>query len=290
MNDLIATEADLEARIHSALQLAFPWLHATSIRHQTTFSVSVGQKNLQVDGKVNYDARGRADILLKWGKRPLAILELKRPGLTLKYEDDTQGLSYARLLDPQAPLVVVTNGTDLRLLETHSGQPWNPEEPSEKEFVNLLRSASLAATGNSKFAISTLMGTNSQIWMQAIRETSNEIITEMSGSWGDSLKPFVPEFLIPRTATRLVLQELNKDTKLVLVEGPPLIGKSNVLRQLSLETSASGELVVLFLEGDSGSGILQQTADILSRSLNWPLGQVEVRQWLSCLSLIFIQR
>ena len=284
VNNFIATEADLEAEIRAALQLAFPWLPVGSIQHQTTLSVSLGRKCLTADGKKNYTSLGRADILLSWKERPLAILELKRPSLALELEDDAQGLSYARLVNPQAPLVVVTNGTDIRLLETHTGQPWLPTERSEQAFASLLKSASLVATGDIKFAISTLMGSNPQIWMQAIRKTSEEYIAEMSGPWKDSLKPFVSEFLIPRKATGSVLRELRDGAKLVLIEGPPLIGKSNVLRELCLETSDTDEFVTLSVEGDSGSGILQQIADSLSQSLDWPLDQDEVRRWLLNLS------
>ena len=42
------------------------------------------------------------------------FLELKRPGSLLTTDDDEQGLSYARMLHPRPPLVVVTNGQATR--------------------------------------------------------------------------------------------------------------------------------------------------------------------------------
>src|SRR6266480_3384747 len=145
-----STEADLEAEIHAALRLAFPWLRDGSIRHQVTFSFSFGGKRITVDGAKGDVAHSRADILLYWNERPLAVLELKRAGLALDAEDDAQGLAYAGVLYPRPPLVVVTNGTVVRFLETHAGKEWIPEERSEEAFTELIRSASLAATHDLK--------------------------------------------------------------------------------------------------------------------------------------------
>ena len=282
--EILPTEGDLEAEIHGALRLAFPWLPDGSIQHQTTFSFPIGTKHITVDGKEQEAAHARADILLHWNGQPLAILELKRPSVAIDVDDDVQGLSYARVLNPQAPLVVVTNGTDCRLLETYTGKKWLPDEPSQEAFAELVRSAGLAATRNLKIAIETLMGSNPAIWAQAIRQTSAQNIDELSGAWGDSLRPFVPEFLIPRQATRAVLHRLRDGERLILVEGPPLIGKSNILRELSQQTQDADDLVTLFLEADAGRGVLQQLADSLSQALSWPIHREEARGWLLRLS------
>ncbi len=94
------TEADLEAEIHHAIALAIPWLPAKSIRHQTKFSFTFGRKKIDVDGTEASRAEARSDIVLYNGDRPLAVLELKRAGVPLTPDDDAQGLSYARVLNP----------------------------------------------------------------------------------------------------------------------------------------------------------------------------------------------
>ena len=259
-----STESDLEAEIHGALRLAFPWLPDASIRHQTTFSFSFGGKRITVDGTKGDVAHARTDILLYWNEQPLAVLELKRGGLAIDAEDDAQGLSYAGILYPRPPLVVITNGSVVKFLETHTGKEWLPEKRSEEAFTTLVRSATLAATHDLRVAISTLMGSNPQIWAQALRQTSEENLADLSGDWDEPLRPFVPEFLIPRRATKAVLQELYDGKRLILVEGPPLIGKSNVLRELCQQTRQTDDFVTFFVEGDAGSGIFQQLADTLS--------------------------
>ncbi len=110
------TEADLEAEIHQAIAQAFPWMPAESIHHQTKFSFTFGRKKIDVDGTEASRAEARSDIVLYDGDRPLAVLELKRAGVPLTPDDDAQGLSYARVLSPSPPLVVVTNGTDLHFI------------------------------------------------------------------------------------------------------------------------------------------------------------------------------
>ena len=132
------TEADLEASIHHAVAQAFPWLARGSIRHQTRFAFSFGRKKIEVDGAEVSRAESRSDIILYNGERPLAVLELKRAGVPLTADDDAQGLSYARVLNPSPPLVVVTNGNDLHIVETHGGKKWAATVPTEQEFQALV--------------------------------------------------------------------------------------------------------------------------------------------------------
>ncbi len=278
------TEADFEADLQAALHRAFPWLPPGSIKHQTKFSFTWGRATIEVDGREQNKATARADILLYSGERPLAVLELKRPGHELDDSDIAQGLSYARMLHPRPPLVVVTNGKDLSLLETHTGNEWKPSNPGEEAFSSLLQKAAHVATGDLRLAVDTLMGSNPAIWVQAIRQTSALAIGEMSGEWGDQLLPFVPGFLIPRKATAATVALLKEGKRLILVEGPPLAGKSNVLRELAAQTAEAEDLAVLFVEAEAGVGAYRTIAGALSSALSWPVTDEEARAWLMRLS------
>jgi type I site-specific restriction endonuclease len=134
-----ATEQDFETEIRLAVRKAFPWLKANDVKHQVKFFFNVGHAVLTVDGKKTYRAEGRADVLIETKGSPLAILELKRPGNPLTSADELQGLSYARLLPKMAPLVLVTNGTEARLIATHSGKEWNPPNRDATQLANLLK-------------------------------------------------------------------------------------------------------------------------------------------------------
>ena len=278
------TEADLEAAIQAALQRAFPWLPQGSIRHQTKFAFHFGRSSVEVDGATASRSEARADILLYLGDQPLAVLELKRAGARLTRADEEQGLSYARMLHPRPPLVVVTNGADARLLETHTGNEWRPTEVSEAAFKQLIEAAGRASTLDLKQAVSTLMASSPQIWVQAVRQASAATIEELSGSWSEATLPFVHGFLIPRRATRAVLDRLIKGSRLIAVEGPPLVGKSSILCELSKRTAEAPDIVVLFLEAKSGGGVFQALADVLRSALSWPVTREEAREWLLRLS------
>lgn len=271
------TEADLEAAIHGVLTKAFPWLPAHAIRHQTKFSFTFGRKRVDVDGTESSRAEARADVLLYNDKQPLAVLELKRPGVPLTADDDAQGLSYARVLNPSPPLVVVTNGDQLRIIETHAGLPWQPTEYNEQSFHHLVANAAHIAAADTKRAIETLMGTNASVWQQAVRHTSADTLSDLCASYDKPAFPFVRDFLIPRTATTAVLSLVEQNAKLIIVEGQPLTGKSSVLRDITQRTEQHPDIATLYIEGH---GILQGLADAMARSLAWPVSQDEARDWL----------
>lgn len=98
--------------------LAALGVQAHEIRAQRTFSLRLGRGMIHNVG--GPDVRtGRLDYLVVRGDgRPLFVVEAKGPGITLTDDDRDQGVSYARLTDPMAPLVLVTNGTEARLFDT----------------------------------------------------------------------------------------------------------------------------------------------------------------------------
>ena len=277
------TEADLEAEIRVALRLAFPWVPARDLKHQTKFRFQLGHAVITVDGRKAYRADGRADIIIEARGEPLAVMELKRRGNPLTSDDARQGLSYARVMEKMPPLVVVTNGVDVRLLETYSGNEWKPIGDLDGEFAKLINAASRAAAVDVKQAVEVLLGTGADIWVSAVRQSSARILSDLSGPWGDPLRPFVPDFLIPREATQGVLAYLLNGAQAVIVKGAPLAGKSSILRELVLATEKSSDLAVFFIEADA-HGIFQRLANLLASTLAWPVSPDEVRTWLRRLS------
>ncbi|MCZ2498909.1 hypothetical protein GN316_19270 [Xylophilus sp. Kf1] len=259
--------------------MAFPWLPDGAIKHQIKFSFKFGRQTLWVDnGKSGAEAR--LDILLEKDGRQVAIMELKRPGLVLTDDDGAQGLSYARLVEPPAPLVVVTNGKAVRILETASGNSWQPSTASDKAFQSLLVQASRVASADIRHAIDTLMGTDPRIWVQAIRHVSAAAIAELTASWDEPALPFAADFLAPREATQQLMKYLGESHKLLMLSGPPLSGKSNVLRELFVRTEGSDAIVILYVEAGVGGGVLQALADAIARALDWPVSPEEARAWL----------
>ena len=274
------TEYDLETEISAAIALAFPRLTAGSIKHQIEFTIRLGHATITLKGRESWIKRGRADILLELNGKPLAILELKRSNISITHEDGKQGLSYARLLPIMAPFVVVTNGNQTRIIETFSGQPFKGESPDAESFEALLNSAGKVAAADRDDAISTLMGTDPQVWTSALAAASAIAVEELTTTADGPRRPFGP-LQIQRSATRQLAEAL-RDSRLVLVSGPPLVGKTNVLQQLirfmDLEVACG-----LFLECGA-SEIFRKIADLLADALDWPVDPEAARNWVRQIS------
>ncbi|TAZ56711.1 type I restriction enzyme HsdR N-terminal domain-containing protein [Rhizobium ruizarguesonis] len=277
------TEADYEGSMVATIAKVFPWLPAGDVRHQIKFAFNFGRASIEVDGAAEYRKEGRADIVLYNRESPLAVLELKRHGLPLSSDDEAQGLSYARVLNPMAPLVVVTNGDEVRLVKTHDGLPLDGAPLSETQFTAVVTAAARVAKADVARAIETLMGTNPTVWRQAVQQVSAAAIQELTATASDHSLPFDPNFLLERKCTVKVRDHLAQGDRLILVEGQPLIGKSNVLRELVEKTRDDENLVTLFVSAD-GSGVIQSLADAFASQLAWPVTTSEARHWLIQLS------
>lgn len=279
----LPTESDLEARIHGTVARIFPWISSGSLRHQLRFSIKFGRATIEVNGRSVSSAEGRLDILVSDGDTPLAVLELKREDVPLSAADEQQGLSYARMLLPSPPLVIVTNGRETRLLASHDGSPLDAGDFHAEQLKNLISAASTVATGDLKKAIEILLGQRGSLWIDAIRAATANTIDDMCGTWDEYLQPYVRDFLIPRKATREVLSLLRSETgrRIVIVEGAPLAGKSSVIREVAELAGRSEDLCVLLVEADStAEGVFQRLANLFAVELGWPATSDDIRSWL----------
>ena len=266
------TEAQLEARITATLARVFAGV--TELRHQLRFKLRVGRSVLNA-GVPNY-VEGRADIIVYQGDVALAVLELKREGLSLTQDDEAQGRSYALLA--QAPLLVITNGVDTRIYQTHDMALLAGEDVDATEIARRLEAAATSARTGTSSAISKLLGTN--LAAPAVAALTAIELEELSGDWAAEER-FVRGFLVPRRATKEVKAALlDGQHMVVLVTGPPLSGKSSILREIALK-SASEPWDVLYIEGSScGEGLFRRLANALAIQFSWPANTDESRVWL----------
>ncbi|WP_181180875.1 type I restriction endonuclease [Paracoccus sp. FO-3] len=274
------TEYDLETAISAAIEVAFPRLGAANIKHQIEFTIRLGHAKITTKGRESWIKRGRADILLTLDDKPLAIVELKKRGTLLTANDGEQGLSYARLLPVMAPFVVVTNGDETRIIETFSGEPYTAGSPDAKIFEGLMVSAAKLAAGDRDNAIATLMGTDPRVWTAAVATASARAINELTATPNHPLRPFGP-LKIRRLATCQLAHKL-RTSLLVLVSGPPLVGKTNVLEQFVrlIDLQAAGGL---FLECGA-SEVFRKVSDLLADTLDWPVNLETARNWVRQIS------
>lgn len=279
------TESDLEARIHAVLLKVFPWLNEASITHQNQFSMKFGHAKVTVDGKDIKSKSGRLDILINYEGKPLVVLELKREGLSLTEDDYKQGLSYARMIEAMPPLVVVTNGVNTKVFRSYDGIELSDDVLEESYFLEVISTVGVVATKDLKDAINTLMGTNDGFWKNALIRTTEGVIADLEGDLSDMLQPFAKKLLIHRKATSEIEALLKKGKKMVILEGPPLSGKSSVLREISINSITKNDSAVLFIEADSTNhGLFQNIASSFTKELGWNVNEDDIRNWLSNIS------
>jgi len=267
-------EADLEARLRVVLAPLFGQLKIT---HQQTLSFKFGHAQLKVDGGAAWSAQGRADILIEYQGRNLAVLELKREGLALSLEDEAQARSYARVVDPMAPIVVVTNGADTWVSNTVTKERL-ADLPASMDIAALFANAAKLAADDVDDAISTLMGARPEVWMHAVRTVTQGEISHRTASATKPTLRFDPHFHLNRAVSGEVLAAL-ADKKVALLEAPPLGGKSNVLRDIAKLTEEAEDCACLYVDVSEG-GILRGIADAIGDALQWDMDPEAARRWL----------
>lgn len=275
------TEAEFEAHFSGVLKDVFPWAGKDALTHQTTFTIRLGHKDIELGGKAK-TAQGRSDILIKQDDTPLAILELKRPGIELQDDDVKQGLSYAKLLSPPAPLLVVSNGDETHVYDTYMGEELADSSiQDEAQLTAFFSNAAKIAKNNKEHAVQALLGPNEKIWKKVFADLSLEALEELTGEMSDLRSPLVQDFLIPRTVTPQLLDALKTDARVLVLHGPPMSGKTNVLAELFQALDTAPDFIPLFIEAeDYSEGILRIIANRLSTSIGLSLDKEQVRTWL----------
>lgn len=275
------TEGELEARIRQTIAASFPFLKPADIKHQTTFQLNLGHTPVMLKGVERYNIGGRADVIVSVSQVPCILLELKRPELMLTEDDAKQGLSYARLLTPMPPFVVVSNGADTRFYLTYTGQPWVPSGDIHVDFLDKLKSVGQLAISELSSAVEILMGIDAN-WVPGIQAMSANLVEARSGEWDEPLRPFVHDFLIPRKATCVVAATLKRG-QFVTLASAPLAGKSSILREMVKKWDGDSSEAVLLLESND-SGLFQLLANVLADQLDWEVSADRARDWLRNLS------
>lgn len=273
-------EATFEAHLGALLSDLFP-AAGIQVTHQVQFTVRLGHHDIQADGRKGWEKKGRADVVLSADVGHVAVLELKRPGIELADDDRDQGLSYARLLTPMPPLVIVSNGATTKFYKTIDGAPWDQTEVSDEVFAKLVAGAAAVAAADRDTAIRSLLGANPKLWADFVRKYTKEALADRAGELRDFGVPFANGFSVERDVVTRVTRKLRKNAPAIAVVGAPLSGKSVVLKQCC-EKLATTDLVPLYVDASSArQGPLRLLASVFAKNLFSATSIEQVRQWLS---------
>ena len=278
-------EAQLQGYVLGLVRDALSHLPPASFAVEKWLKFRIGRTSYKQDGTKGWSANGRADLVIYYDKRPLAIFELKREDHPLTTEDVDQGRSYAKVMLDQPPLVIVSNGKQTWTRQSWDGQPVDRSNEGTDFVEKLFSNVGKLAAANLSWAIEVLMGPEAGVWVETVRQRTDELIARLTGDAADTRKPFTSDRLFRRAATAKIDDLLNQGAGLVIVEGAPLTGKSNVLRELAEQSrSSSDKAVFLVNAGTRGSGLYQRLANVLGEALEWKLSADDVRTWLRRMS------
>lgn len=273
MSPDVHTEADVDARV------VLPYLAALSIqpdqiRAQRTFSIRLGRSMIH-----NVDARtsrsGRLDyVVVRADGRPLFVVELKRPSEALTDDDRDQGISYARLLDHIAPLVLVTNGAESRLYDSITReQLHNPAAAALIQGGGHLADEDFARVRAE--ALEHFVGYSSANVAAFSRMQCDARMATLRGD-GQHTRKYEHDLYLPRAEVRRQVQEfLESESTVFALGGASGSGKTNEMCALAEEFGE--QHIVLFF---SGAELVGSFSRSLADEFDWhfsetiPLAQV----------------
>lgn len=274
-------ESTFEANLDNELKRIFPSFLRTKITHQKIFKLKLGHHKIQVDGSYKYgEIGGRLDVLLEIDKKPMAVLELKRPGEKLSLDDRDQGISYARLLDCMPPLVIVSNGSETIFYKTHDKTKWEPKELNELTIQSLFKNALSVAANELDDAVRFLISEKPNIWEKVLRQYTDDILKHLVGDIEDFSYPICKDFSVNRDVISEIIECINDGEKFIALVGAPLSGKTNAIYQLCLSNDLN-DIVPVYVDASSISyGILQYIANQFSMNFLVNTDKEDIRKWI----------
>ena len=269
------SEATLEARLARFLLAAFSD-PALDIDHQATFTIRLGHTDHVVGSKQTW-AGGRADILVTSAKRPLAVIELKAPHEGIDEDAKRQALSYARLVEPMAPLAIVTNGTRTLTFRSFDGAEIKNQTFDGTAVTALFSDAALLAAATYDDAVRDLLARDDTAFAAFLRSASQRTLQQMTGDVKDLARPLSNNFAVPRSAADEIADSVRTGNRLTLLVGPALSGRTNVLAQFC----ARDDIVPIFIDAAAAAhGPIRFMADVIGAKLFRATSEDTVRQWL----------
>ena len=268
-------EATFEASLNAVLRKTFPWIKPEEIRHQEVFTVNLGRNAYKVDGTAaSKTAHPRLDILITHNNKNLAVLELKSPSEKLTLNDEKQGISYARLLDDIAPLTIITNGADTRVINTYTGERLE-NHISESMLKNTLETASKMATQGVAEAILCILDGNIGAWKKVVNGLTKQHFDEAINENKRNSAFF------QRNILDLIIEDIrNQDNNLILLHGDAMIGKTMLLYNMFLQQEKNLLYYMLYLPEEI-QGIFEITARMLTSYLECKISPSDAELLLS---------
>lgn len=242
-NPLLLNEEDLKVRLLAGL-LADMGVTPDELKLEKAFSLKFGKAR---------KTTVRSDVLCSRGGSNLFVIELKSPDHEITPEDVDQGVSYARLVHPIAPYVILTNGRTTRVFDTIrkddlTGKKLQRQaELSLDEEVRLRYDELQSFVGYSRANLRTFSAAQVAEGMQRLREESD-----------GREKKYLPSVFVSRTRLAEEFERfLKQSDPCFAIIGEPGVGKTNSICNLAESFTERG--LALFYDGTELSKGISQT-------------------------------
>ena len=251
-------------------KLVIPYLNGIGIKteelkFEKSFKLIVGKQTIKINsqneellkkGQLN----PRLDILIKRNGKHLMILEIKAEDKMLDQDTIDQACSYARLVDPMAPLFAVTNGKSFEIYDTISKQKL-PEGYEVKDGYTL------TLPDEEYFeALKFFIGYSVDNLKIFCKEQVNSYMKLLKGSSINRDKKYIPELYVNNKSLNEHLRNHLKNNKFAFaVVGESGIGKTCWICNTA-ETLVNEGYPVLFYRG---SDIQQSIFHTIKSNLDW---------------------
>ena len=272
---MMMNEAEIRSKIVDPL-LRNLGIELKNISLERTFTIKIGRHNEEIGWK-EHTFRPRYDYLIKDDNKNLFIVEAKRENTEFVDEDLEQGLCYAKLVDPVAPFVVLTNGNKTKIYETLTkkditSKPLNKSDYALNNYIIDLDEET------KQLALLALFSLNYESFSNFCKKQSLDTISRLSGSSNEpgNLKSYIPAVFVKRHDLESKLHTfISSKNTCFMISGKSGIGKTNTMCDFVKEIQK--RYLVLFYNGGQISDKLENE---IADDLNWKFSTGKTPQFL----------
>lgn len=272
------TEEDIKNKVIN-VWLAEHGISPNDISFEYSFKIKIGRRVHEI-GCLDYQKesnkfiRPRSDILVKNSEgQNLLVIEVKPYAEQLTDDDKYQAISYARLLldGNIAPFAVVTNGVTTKIYDSITTEHITSCE-SNLKYGKLVGRFQLDCNDielKSK-ALELLISLNPQNLLLVCSSLVEFRQSLLKSSDPFSDKKYIPSLHVVRCNYENKINELlqKDDVSCIVLVGPPLIGKSNILCHLAESYIADNSPCLFYPVTRLNGGLLEGIAEDFGWVLN----------------------
>ncbi|MES2411465.1 MAG: hypothetical protein V4535_08490 [Bacteroidota bacterium] len=197
------------------------------LEFETSFSIQLGRGVYNIKNQLREFIGGRLDILCKADSVNIFLIELKAENVDINVESDSrQGLSYARLLNPMPPYVIVTNSKETYIYETITGEEVDKSHVQKNGFhisidseINLRYEALKSFVGYSLDNLKIFCSTFNGKYIENFKSSAIDSLEE------SLQKKYIPEIYVQRSEIVNSFKDFLQDSNAFIF---PIIGESGV--------------------------------------------------------------